>query len=163
MENEKMKIGLKLIAILILWIPAFAGMVMSQDNYTAGKNLAPGDTSFVTSFGLSPGDYSLFRISVENPHATLTDSVVIFHISTRVIYGGDTVKADTVPVRFKQLSETGQSVQNDTLYQILVVPPANSREVFIYYPNPDNLYFVMSNAQYSTGRRAYLKVRGFNR
>lgn len=161
MENEKMKIGLKLIVILV---GLFAcAQSWAQDNYTAGKNLAPGDTSFVTSFGLSSGDYSLFRISVENPHATLTDSVVIFHISTRVIYGGDTVKADTVPVRFKQLSETGQSVQNDTLYQILVVPPASSREVFIYYPNPDNLYFVMSNAQYSTGRRAYLKVRGFNR
>lgn len=156
----------KLLILITALIPVlFSAGIFAGDNdsYTAGKNLAAGDSTFKTSFGASAGDYNLFRISLENPHATLTDSLKIFHISSQVIYDGDTVKADTTPVRFKMLSDTGKSLQSDTLYQLLIVPPGESKEVFVWYPNPDNLYFVIVNAQYSTGRRGYLKVRGFNR
>lgn len=155
----------KLLILTALLIPVLfsAGIFAQNESYTAGKNLAAGDSLFKTSFGSSAGYYSLFRISVENPHATLTDTMKIFHISSQIIYGGDTVKADTTPVRYKLLSDTGKSIQNDSVYQLLIVPPGESKEVFVYYPNPDNLYFVMTNSQYNTGRRLYLKVRGFNR
>ena len=145
-------------------IPVLNGAgIFAQDQFADAKILEAGDSTYKTKFNLSAGAYNLFRISVENPHATLTDSIKIFHISNRLIYNSDTVKADTTEIRFKKLNETGQSLQNDTLYQLLIVPPTESREIFIYYPNPDNLYFAVVNAEYNTGRKAYLKIRGFNR
>ena len=157
------KIKIILIALLLIPVLNGAGIFAQTDQYGDAKILEAGDSTYKTKFSLSAGTYSLFRVSVENPHATLTDSIKIFHISNRMIYNSDTVKADTTPVRYKMLSDTGKSIQNDTAYQLLIVPAGESREIFIYYPNPDNLYFAIVNAVYNTGRKAYLKIRGFNR
>ncbi len=134
-----------------------------QDGFSDAKILEANDSTYITKFKLSAGAYDLFRISVENPHATLTDSIKIFHISNELIYNSDTVKADTTAMRFKVLNDTGKSLQNDTLYQLIIIPPGESKELWAYYPNPENMYFVIVNAVYNTGRKAYLKIRGFKR
>lgn len=152
-----------LITILAI-IPVLNGAgIFAQDGFSDAKILEHGDSTYKTKFKLSAGVYDLYRISVENPHATLTDSLKIFHISNQLIYNNDTVKADTSVIRYKMLNDTGKTIQNDTLYQLLVVPPGETKDVYIYYPNPDNLYFVLVNMVYNTGRKAYLKIRGFKK
>lgn len=135
----------------------------AQDGFSDAKILEHGDSTYKTKFKLSAGVHELYRVAVENPHATLVDSIKIFHISNELIYNSDTVKADTTVLRFKMLNDTGKSIQNDTLYQLLVVPAGETREIYLYYPNPENLYFVLLNTVYNTGRKAYLKIRGFDR
>ncbi len=155
---------IKIIILIAMIIPVLSGAgIFAQNGFFDAKILEAGDSTYKTKFDLSAGGYSLFRISVENPHATLTDTIKIFHISNRLIANSDTVKADTTTMRFKVLNDTGKSVQNDTCYELLIVPPTQSKEIYIYYPNPDNIYFAVVNTVYNTGRKAYLKIRGFNR
>ncbi len=145
-------------------IPVLNGAgIFAQDQFSDAKILEAGDSTYKTKFSLSAGFYDVWRISIENPHATLTDSIKIFHISNELIYNSDTVKADTTGIRGKLLSDTAKAIQNDTMYHLIIIPPLETRDLYVYYPNPDNLYFAVVNAVYNTGRKAYLKIRGFRR